>query len=222
MVELSPTFRAPSAFRRSVHINRKPAANIWHAFNMAEDRGLPFTVVVTLNFSHTACVPDAVSAQFRTLLNRHFAPWWRRPSRKDRSGGPPGPYAWIWVLEHGAGQLAVHWVLHLPKSRWADFAKRLPDWLEAVSGGITNQNAIDLTAIYNPAGLRKYVLKGAEPAYAAFCKIEHEPQGEVIGRRSDFSRTLGPTARHRANYKSRRYGRVEPGTLAALPRDRHV
>jgi len=119
-------------------------------------------------------------------------------------------------VEHGGGHLAVHWALHLPTPRWADFAARLPDWFEAVSGGITNQNAIDLTAIYNPAGLRKYVLKGVEPAYAAFCKIDHQPQGEVAGKRSGFSRTLGPTARLRSSYRSRVYGRVIPGSLALV------
>jgi hypothetical protein len=213
MVELSPTFRAPAALRRSQQIGRKPAANIWHAFNMAEDRGLPLSALVTLNFSHTACVPDAVSAQFRTLLNRHFAPWWRRPSQKGQTHNRPGPYAWVWVLEHGGGHLAVHWVLHLPKARWTDFARRLPIWFEAVSGGITNENALDLKAAYNPAGLRKYMLKGADPAYASFCKIDYHAQGEVVGRRSDFSRSLGPTARQRAKYRSRNYGRVVPGSL---------
>jgi hypothetical protein len=187
---------------------------MWHAFNMAEDRGLPFTAVVTLNFSHTACIPAAVSAQFRTLLNHLFAPWWRRPPRKSGSG-PSGPYAFVWVLEHGGGQLAVHWVLHLPKARWVDFAERLPDWLETVSGGITDESAIDLRAAYNPAGLRKYLLKGADPAYAAFCDIKHLPQGEVTGTRSNFSRSLGPAARQRAKYRSRRYGRVAPGSLSA-------
>lgn len=185
---------------------------------MAEDCGLPFTALVTLNFSHTKCVPDAASAQFRTLLNRHFAPWWRRPSRQTLRADPAGPYAWVWVLEHGGGHLAVHWVLHLPKSRWVDFSRRLPIWFETVSGGITNENALDLRAAYNPAGLRKYMLKGTDPAYASFCKIDHDPQGEVVGRRSDFSRSLGPTARARAQYRSRRYGRVAPGSLPNTPR----
>jgi hypothetical protein len=117
------------------------------------------------------------------------------------------------VLEHGGGQLAVHWVLHLPQDRWADFKRRLPSWFEVVSGGITNENAVDLRAAYNPAGLRKYILKGTDPAYAAFCAIDHKPQGEIVGRRSDFSRSLGPAARQRAEYRSRRHGRVAPGSL---------
>jgi hypothetical protein len=189
--------------RRSRQINRKPGSNLWHAFNMAADRGLPFTLHVTLNFRHTACTPGAESVALSELIARHFAPWWRRPPRKLRLE-PVGMYAYAWVIEAAGGHTAAHWALHLPDNRLDDFLTRLPDWLASVTGGNFDGQAIHHGSAYNPNGLRLYMLKGVDPTYAAFCKIEHRPQGEVVGKRSGFSRSLGPAARQREGYKSRR------------------
>jgi hypothetical protein len=206
MVEISPTFRAPDPRRRSRHINRKPGSNLWHAFNMAEDRGLPFTLHVTINFAHTACTLGDESGALCELITRCFAPWWRRPSRKHGSAAP-GHYAYAWVMEAGGGHTAAHWALHMPDARLDDFLTRLPTWLEAVTGGEFNGQALHHESAYNPRGLRLYMLKGVDPTYAAFCKIEHKPQGEVTGKRSGFSRSLGPTARQRSGYRPRRLQR---------------
>jgi hypothetical protein len=94
----------------------------------------------------------------------------------------------------------------MPDGRLDDFLSRLPSWLQAVTGGPFNIQALHHESAYNPKGLRKYLLKGVDPAYAAFCQIEHVPQGIVIGKRSGFSRSLGPTARQRINYRPGRRG----------------
>ena len=129
MVELSPRFRAPSRLRRSTVINRKPASNIWHAFNLAADLGLPLTTFVTINFGLTSCAPGNETAQFCLLLNRHFAPWWRRY-------GPSGPYAFVWVFEAGGGCVSAHLALHMPDRHLNEFARRVPKWVATVTGGL--------------------------------------------------------------------------------------
>lgn len=195
MVDFPTALRAPGPLRRTRHIGRKPASNLWHAFNVARQIGRPFTHFVTVNFHHTNCIPEVVSSQFRRALDAFFGPWWRRPPKQQQSG-KPGPYAFAWVVENTSGHPAVHWAVHLPRQRLADFMTRLPRWIATVADGITSPEAIDVRPIRNP-GVRRYMLKGADPAYAAFCKIDPVPQGEVIGKRSGFSRSVGPAARRR-------------------------
>lgn len=154
---------------------------------------------MTLNLEQASCDPTGVSRQFQILRERHFGPWWRRPPR--RSGiTKRGPAAFYWVIEADGG-LHVHRVLHMPSTRLADFKRRLPTWLAALGGrhAVDGDGLLDVGVVYNAYGLRKYLLKGTDPAYAAFCNdaIRHKPQGRVIGKRSGFSRSLGPAVRRR-------------------------
>ncbi len=201
MAEISTTFRLPRAFRPSTAIKRKPAANFWHAFNFAKDLGKPLNTFVTLNFAHTDCHQGDVSPTFQLLLARYFGPWWRRPSRLLRLGQQGSP-SYVWVAENGSDHPCIHWVLYVPDNRRDEFSRRLPQWLRKVVTTVhCEDNAIDITPVHNAPGLRKYLLKGCEPMYAAFCKIEHKPQGVVFGKRSGVSRGLQRTARGRSRYR---------------------
>jgi hypothetical protein len=91
----------------------------------------------------------------------------------------------------------------MPASRRADFAARLAQWLETIAGSV-QPGAIDIRDAYSPPGLRRYVLKGCDPAFAAFCKIDFEAQGVVHGKRSGVSRSLQRAARADAGYRINR------------------
>lgn len=195
------------AFKRAGRIthfiSRKTAANAWHAFNFAEEIGRPFTLHVTLNFGHTDCPPEAMTPQFMRLLDEKFGPWWRRPSRRLKLGNQGSP-VYAWIAENGAGHHGIHWAVHVPAHRRADFEERLPAWLRAVAGDITEGVTIHTAKIYSPQGLRLYLLKGCDPHYAQFCKIDFQDQGIVHGKRSGVSRSLQRLARARAGYRINR------------------
>jgi hypothetical protein len=201
MAEIPTRFSTSSAQRPSHWVGRKPAANLWHAFNFAAEISRPLTLFVTLNFTCTACPPERATHQFRQIVET-FTRWWRRPSRRSRIG-TPGTFAYVWVAENGGGQAGIHWVLHMPDSRRADFEARLAQWLETHAGSV-EPGAIDIREVYSPPGLRRYVLKGCDPAYAAFCKIDFEAQGVVHGKRSGVSRSLQRAARAHAGYRINR------------------
>jgi hypothetical protein len=201
MAEIPTRFSGQSAQRISHWIGRKPASNLWHAFNFAAEISRPLTLFVTLNFSLTDCPPELATAKFRLIVET-FTRWWRRPSRRDRLG-QPGAFAYVWVAENGGGQAGIHWVLHMPAGRRADFAARLAQWM-ATNAGSVQPGAIDVRDAYSPPGLRRYLLKGCDPNYAAFCKIDFEAQGVVHGKRSGVSRSLQRAARDSAGYRINR------------------
>jgi len=188
------------AYRQSMQIGRKPAANLHHATRLAIKLGLPLNRFVTINYSKTACVPRDASARFRLLLASWFARWLRRHP-KNRKACPP---TYVWVFEAGGDQTAVHWLIHIPRGLIREFGRALLTWLEITAGPIEG-GVVRHKRIYNVVGLKRYVLKGMDPHFATKWEIRHIPQGVVIGKRSGTSRNLGPTARRATNYQPRRF-----------------
>jgi hypothetical protein len=204
--------RKASQIARKTHfINRKPAANILHAVNVAEIAGRSLNYFVTLNFLHTACPPEQASARFEKLRDNFFAPWLRRCAPKGRKEAPP---TFVWSLENTNGCLNCHWLVHLPAGRVEDFKERLPRWLEKVTGGILDVSAIHIRKAPTPRGAVKYLLKGIDPFYAPIYRIEASDQGEVMGNRSGFSRALGPKVKRELQAE----GRMKPTRRIGLPR----
>jgi len=154
-----------------------------------------------------------MTAQFMFLVERYYARWWRRQPSRVRTR-PAGPCVYVWVAENASGQHCIHWVVNLPADRRPDFVKRLPGWVAKIAG-IVQPGAIDIVSVHNAAGLRKYLLKGCEPAYAAFCKIDFEDQGDIVGKRCGVSRSLQRTERERQNYRSRRFRYGSPAGTAS-------
>jgi len=205
MVDLR-TANSAASTRLSRHINRKPASNIYHAVRLAEAIGTPLTHLFTVNFSKTNCLANFTSAAWQRLLARHFTPWIRRPPKEVTvTASEP---AYVWVLEN-SGDLGLHWLVHVPHQRLADLETKLPGWLSTVGATPIEPAAIDVRTATSPRGAAYYLLKGTNPVYAAGLGVQPIPQGEVVGKRSGFSRSLGPSRklalRAAGQYSRRRY-----------------
>ncbi|MGO7323450.1 hypothetical protein GUK30_32805 [Rhizobium leguminosarum] len=171
-------------------------------------RGLNY--FVTLNFLHTDCPPEEVSARFEKLRDNYFAPWLRRCGPPGRKEPPP---TFVWALENSGGCLNAHWLVHLPAGRIEDFKARLPCWLAKVAGEVV-EGAIHIRKALTPRGAIKYMIKGIDPFYAEVYRIRPSDQGEVVGNRSNFSRSLGPSVKKALQAA----GRMKPTRRIGLPR----
>jgi hypothetical protein len=174
-------------------INRKPASNLHHAIRIAEAIDRPLNVFVSFNFAHTTCIPGQTTKAFQ-LLRRKFSKWVTRPPVK--SGYDSAPATFVWVLERPPHRehFNSHWLVHVPKVRLAEFNRKLPTWLSAVAGDINDVSAaIDVRNAPTPRGAGKYMLKGMHPGWAKHYDIRHQPQGVIEGRRSGFTKNIGPT-----------------------------
>jgi hypothetical protein len=107
----------------------------------------------------------------------------------------------------------VHCALHLPASRVRDFTNKVWEWVEELTGGITDERAIHLTTI--DGALAGYLIKGTTKPWAERYGYGRtaQPQCIIYGRRADTSRNLGPSAR-RALDRQR-------GIRRAMPTRRH-
>src|ERR1700751_988288 len=119
--------------RRTRQISWRQARNLPEAIPYAEKRlaevARPLNTFVTINFGHTACPPEVVSATFEKLRDNHLVRWLRY--------GTSDLSHYVWVIENSGGNTHVHWVLHLPKSLRAAFEIKLAEWLARVAGTIT-------------------------------------------------------------------------------------
>lgn len=194
MAAVSTTYGA-GASRVSHYINRKPASHLYHAVRIAAAIGLPLTHFVTINFDHTACSPEEVSRRFETMRASRFGPWIRRAPRNAAAESCPPTY--VWVIENAGGAVHVHWLLHIPANRVDAFKAKLPKWLEAITDASIASGAIDIRPSDNPLGVGQYMLKGIDPVWAKFYGASHRQQGKVHGKRSGYSRNLGPTEKKR-------------------------
>lgn len=185
--------------RPTRHINRVPAVNIHHATRFAQRRDLPLNTFVTVNFSELDAGSTA-SKMLRKLLAQRFAPWLRR-SVPIRSRPEP---TYVWTLENTSATVAAHLLVHIPKGVSKVFRAKLLDWLEGLSGVRPPPRAVQIKRVYNLVGARRYVLKGINPAWAAHLGVRPSDQGVINGKRSGFSRNLGPTARRAGGYVPRR------------------
>jgi hypothetical protein len=156
---------------------------------------------VTINLGLLGCEPDEAGLRFRTLLAQRFAPWLRRTGSNLKGIGP----TYVWTMEAAGNQTAAHWLVHIPAPMTKAFHAKLDEWLASIAGGEVDTGAANLKPIYNLTGIRRYILKGVDPAWAKHLGVQHVPQGEVIGKRSGFSRNLGPAARKRGGYRPRRF-----------------
>lgn len=116
------------------------------------------------------------------------------------------PPTYVWCLEAAGGQLAAHILFHLPKELAESFEHRIRQWLLGLIGTSSIDPAVvHIRPIYNLIGARRYALKGVNPAWGKHLGVTPVSQGAVVGKRSGFSRNLGPTARARGGYRARRH-----------------
>ena len=166
---------------------------------------------MTVNFAKTDCPEALVSERFERLRDNHFGPWLRRCGKAGTKQAPP---AFIWVIENAGGCLNAHWLVHIPAGRVQDFQKRLIAWIEKVAGQIHCETALHFRYANTPRGAVKYMNKGIDPVYAELYRIDHSDQGKVVGKRSGFSRCLGPAMRKRLQGE----GRMRAPRRIGLPR----
>ena len=134
-----------------------------------------------------------------------FERCWRVGLRDGFVGKGRCPPTYVWVLENAGEQAAVHWAVHIPRGLVREFRRSLPQWIAATVGGPVPHNTVKHRPIYNVTGLKRYMLKGMDAHFAPSWKIRPVPQGLVIGKRSGFSRNLGPAARARVGYRPQRH-----------------
>jgi hypothetical protein len=185
--------------RQTQHISRMPAVNIHHATRFAERRGTPLNAFVTINFTEVG-IGAGASRVFRKLLSQRFAPWLRRSSDLRNRAAP----TYVWTIENAASTLAAHWLVHLPDGSAKAFARKLRSWLEGLADTPLLARTVQVKRVYNVIGARRYILKGVDPAWADHLGIRPSDQGIVNGKRSGFSRNLGPAARKSGGYTPRR------------------
>jgi hypothetical protein len=190
----------------STAIGSKAAQTSYYAEEQARRIGLPFTHMVTINYAGTSIDPREATASFSRLRRSHYNKWAMRPGKHSGVAYAP-TYAFAFenvrdghafmTMEPGdPHNVHVHWAVHIPPQRLADFERRLWGWVEATAGLITG-GAETIHLARSNAHLGGYLVKGASPATAEFYARGRAatPQGMIIGRRADTSRNLGPTAR---------------------------
>jgi hypothetical protein len=164
---------------------------IHYADTRLVELGRPLNTFVTVNFDHTDCPPEHVSAAFERLRDNHFVRWLRYEEA--------APAYYVWVLENQGGDMHVHWVVHVPSSLRKAFGTRLPKWLARVAGIIRcSESAINIKPVSKLRSLTRYLLKGMDSRYAPRYSVQHESQGLVYGKRCGVSKSLGPSARNRS------------------------
>lgn len=186
--------------RRSHAINRYPAVNIHHARRCSELWGTPLNLHVSIHLSQCGFHADDASEKFQKLISERFSPWLRRLSANDNGTGP----TYIWTLEAPNEGVGVHWLLHLPTALHQQFKRKLPRWIESL-GGSPQPRSIKVGGIDRLIGLTRYVLKGISSVWGAHLGVIPVYQGEIVGKRTGFSRNLGPAERTRRGYKPKRH-----------------
>jgi hypothetical protein len=187
--------------RVSHFINRRPGANFHHATRVSERIGLPLNHFITINFTSAGARPDLAVQLLQKMITQRFSPWLRRTAKTEMEVPP----TYVWCMEAAAGQMSAHMLLHMPDCLMPEFTLRLHQWLSRLLGiEVISPSVLKIVSVYNLIGVRRYLLKGIDPAWAGHLGINPVNQGKVVGKRSGFSRNLGPVARKRVGYRPRR------------------
>jgi hypothetical protein len=102
--------------------------------------------------------------------------------------------------------LNAHWLVHVPSELQQTFQQKLVHWLSATAGEILCPEAVHIQKAPKPRGVGKYMLKGMYPGIAPRYGIRPSDQGWVTGKRSGFSKNIGPTQKRRL----RKIGKYPP------------
>jgi len=193
-------------------IGRRGAQTLYYAAETAEKIGLPLNTWVTINFKETKADPKDATKIFAKIRQR-FQKWATRSSKKR-----PKTFetAWAFAFENAANgkhfetlnqndnhNIHVHWAVHIPASRRHEFENYFFDLVDKVSGGIINEKTAvkfdDTFRNQNLSYLNKGTKKQFIKTYGRGRKAE--PQGIILGRRSDVSRNIGPKVRRALDKK---------------------
>ncbi|MEM9735028.1 MAG: hypothetical protein AAF908_00285 [Pseudomonadota bacterium] len=187
----------------TLHIGRRAAENICHAFDYAKHIGRPLNTYVVVNLGDFATGLAATMAferirhKYRDWLSRKYAV----------TVGEKEPPRYVYTLEAPNEHDHANWVVHIPPPFLKEFLKKLPRWVRRVTG---NSRPFDIEVqTVDPEtdkSLAKYVIKGTNEKYVEYLHLKAvaAPQGRIWGRRCGTSPSIGRTARKRAGFVPRR------------------
>lgn len=189
----------------STVIGAKSAQTNYYAEEQAIRIKLPFTHLVTINYSNTQLPPKEATRAFAKLRSSYFVKW---ANRKELARDLRFAPTYVFAFENARDGVAfntmedgdphnvhVHWAVHIPEKRFQDFENLLWGWVEKTTGGINDTEAINIKP--SNGRLSGYLVKGTTKTNAERYARgrQAEPQGIIFGRRADTSRNLGPTKR---------------------------
>lgn len=180
--------RLPLRATHSIH--PRQARNSRPAILRAEELGLPLNQLVTINFTAQSVSEERLICLVLEKIRRRYCRWAKEPGKKKKA--LPFTGTMIWVLEN-TGCIAAHLMLHVPEGRLAAFEKEVTGWVAKYTGQPLVGSALDIRPIYNPHGLRKYLLKGLDPIYGGLYRVRTVPQGRILGKRMGYTKNLGPS-----------------------------
>lgn len=122
---------------------------------------------------------------------------WSTYSPRGGSEARNGKPADTWQIEAPGGRHHVHWMLHIKPTNRKDFEKKLIKWVKAMAGKKTDEaipdDAVYVSDLPNPEGMKLYMGKGIDPFYARMFGINPVDCGTVYGVRGGTARSLGPS-----------------------------
>ena len=195
------------ASAESTHIGFKASQTLYYARQQAERIDLPLTHYVVINFSNTKLDPQTATSCFGKIRRDDFAKF---ATPRSKKAGPAFAPTYAYTFENERDGIAfmtmapgddhnvhVNWLLHLPASRAHAFEQQVWQWVEKRTGGITGGASTIFVEPITTQSVIHYISKGAQQTslnrYGG--EQKHELQGLIVGRRSNTSRNLGPTAR---------------------------
>jgi len=187
-------------------IGRRAAQTLYYAAETAEKIGLPLNMWVTITFKETKADPRKATKTF-AKIRQLFQKWATRSSKKR-----PETFntSWAFAFENVANgkhfetlnegddhNVHVHWAVHVPPHRHYDFKNFIFDLVSKVTGGILNADTAIKFDNERQIPNLSYLSKGTRKAFIKNYGRgrEAEPQGIILGRRSDVSRNIGPKVR---------------------------
>lgn len=175
------------------YIGQKAARSILHAPRTAVSHGRPLNVSVTVRLGELGSNEWTALRDTRGIVSTWFQAWSRRSTVRGSHPANGVPTHFGVIEDQGSGP-HLHWCLHLKRSNRGRFEEALERRIRR-QFGIANVPAgvIHIKEAYNPEGLKKYLLKTADPYYCKFCNIESKPNtGMLHGRQAFTSANLWP------------------------------
>lgn len=179
------------------------ALTAFYAARFARDQDRHLNTLVTLNFT-TLGITDDDAVEFFRQVKARAATWWRY--RREKTKSPfynIGPFDWVMVHANPRGSAHVHWVIRVPQGHQAEFDAMLVNRIKKLAGLEDLKTALNIKPIPKKGvgGVMKYCLRGVNPNDGPRFFLRAANEGTVIGRRVGVSRSLGHSARERANWR---------------------
>jgi hypothetical protein len=184
------------------------ATNVLHAARFATDTGRPFTLRVTINWNRLGIEDDDALRTWRACRDKVTRRW---RYLQGLHGADVGRLAGVASHENPGGKRNTHWMVAVPAAWEAEFRRTVAKYLAKVSGADELGAALLIEPLHAVGGAMKYALKGVDPRFQVYFKIDAKDQGFVAGRGRTFvSREISLAARKRAGWTRKRRRPLRP------------